>query len=85
MWQPIETAPKDGTVILLLSDGVDPGFFYLGEWHFWDGTVVQDEHGNDAGYLNSWLTGYGPTHWLPLPELPKNFGTHENHVGTHEK
>ena len=74
-WQPIETAPKDGTWILVYGAGTDD----------------EDEARNVAvaqytNYLNgrttewhwqfAWYDGgyYGmfnaPTHWMPLPEAP---------------
>ena len=59
-WQPIETAPKDGTHILL-SDGSD--IVVVGEWYdrsgtpcwtvSWDGNEF-----DDASF------------WMPLPEPP---------------
>jgi hypothetical protein len=56
-WQPIETAPKDGTVILLCSRfGVEDAF---ASW--W----IQ----GDLRWANSqWAV---LDYWMPLPELPK--------------
>ena len=62
-WQPIETAPKDGTWIVI-CDGRHAGCFLAA---YWDG----DE---EAPY--KWFTVDGsyhadfPTHWMPLPEPP---------------
>lgn len=59
-WQPIETAPKDGTEILVYA----PGFCQTALWEsytFSEGWV-NDSSGN-------WLND--PTHWMPLPEPPK--------------
>lgn len=63
-WQPIETAPKDGLVMLLYPCGmfgtVSPDVGY------WD---------RDKGY-EAWRTLDGeriepmPTHWMPLPDPP---------------
>lgn len=64
-WQPIETAPKDGTKILGAWPQlrkhkwwtIQPIFFYCGNWiHGWD----EDED-----------LALHPTHWMPLPEPPK--------------
>ena len=67
-WQPIETAPKDGTKILVHGPmKEDPATatphdrtytevcpWYLGRW-----TVT-------------WKVGHGePTHWMPLPDPPE--------------
>ncbi len=57
-WQPIETAPKDGTYLLLwwphwyAQAGV--GYFEHGHWH--------------AEYALS--DEVGPTHWMRLPAPP---------------
>lgn len=76
-WQPIETAPKDGTTVLLAyKDELLIGWY-------------QDEqrirHGQVISSTKKW-TGYGvfdriypstsepppePTHWMPLPKPPE--------------
>lgn len=59
-WQPIETAPKDGSHILL-TDGISCEVcFYCGYWQgsYYDGYGF--EYNNDP-----------PTHWMPLPTPPK--------------
>lgn len=57
-WQPIETAPKDGTEILLLSK-CDMGVCYwCSERSF-------------TGWTVGWgMVFRNPTHWMPLPKLP---------------
>lgn len=71
-WQPIKTAPKDETVILLFGGGiVAPGFFHIGEWRFWDGGTTDDYEGDSAGFFNGWISGHGPSHWMPLPAPPE--------------
>jgi hypothetical protein len=66
-WQPIETAPKDGTTILTLNDGC----VRLSRWN------EEKHHANPKpywGFLGPWGTRYQrehqPTHWMPLPEPP---------------
>lgn len=60
-WQPIETAPRDDTAVLAKltkSDIPMPVRFRNGEWVVtWDGYVLSNAD--------------GPTHWMPLPEAPK--------------
>jgi hypothetical protein len=64
LWQPIETAPKDGTVILVWSRrlGMLPAFFGRTDeinppaWH---GGHCRVNHIDQ------------PTHWMRLPEPPK--------------
>ena len=77
-WQPIETAPKDGTVIILSKYGkVYAGWFNEDddvEWHFIDDTQFIltgccDKEKKDLIEPNGWLTT--PKIWMPLPEAPK--------------
>lgn len=69
-WLPIETAPKDGSWLLLYEDADIP---VCGYWH------VIDEHDfswSGWTYADVLLAevrpeGVRPTHWMPLPESPK--------------
>jgi len=61
-WQPIATAPKDGTAILV-SGGC---FIFCVEWNNeFDWWAVDD---NKLGPFR--LRGAAPTHWMPLPPAP---------------
>ena len=78
-WQPIETAPRDGTSVLLGG-----GYYYCEErnaeirtaaaaaWHW----VAVPENGAwlmaglEGGY--DWLCYRDPTHWMPLPPAPES-------------
>lgn len=66
-WQPIETAPRDGTYVLLAFVGA----FHNAEVGSW-----RAYHPNAAG-KTQWRTtsghrfGMSPTHWLPIPPVPK--------------
>ena len=67
-WQPIETAPKDGTRVVLFQPKNDgKGYIACASWDsYWQWV----ERGAD--YATE-LTGVGelhPTHWQPLPEPP---------------
>lgn len=55
-WQTMDTAPKDGTEILLWDI---KNFAIVGYWH-----RVAD-HWTSGDYA------LVPTHWMPLPEGPK--------------
>ena len=64
-WQPIETAPKDGTTILLV---MRTGKMITGWWAssvelfiF----VLGPDDGNSFGIMAE-----DATHWMPLPEAP---------------
>jgi len=72
-WQPIETAPKDGTSILVFGKfGAD-----IARWNkdpsVWDRdvdacwTVFEPD---DYFYAIHLLDEFEPTHWMPLPEPP---------------
>lgn len=71
LWQPIETAPKDGTQILVCGGtyGCDyvpyefSGTFKGVACAVWDEDDY--ESWSEAGERPNW---YRPTHWMPLPE-----------------
>lgn len=64
-WQPIETAPKDGTPILIY----DPPFndflsyeIYVCSWDDYKAAWIE--------YSGECYAQYQPTHWMPLPLPP---------------
>jgi len=80
-WQPIETAPKDGTEVLGYRKDAH---IFLMRWTSPESFCTDDELGalGDSGYVESWfyadfvaggrLEGSEvPTHWMPLPEGPR--------------
>lgn len=67
-WQPIKTAPKDGTRIVILCD--------------WDDVAVvgyfgKPRHGTGLPHWRVWWDdadfdeAFEATHWLPLPTPPE--------------
>ena len=68
-WSPIETAPKDGTSVLLQW----PSTFHekpnvgQGAWREW-----LPGHSKDKCWKTAWdaplINEYAPTHWMPLPQ-----------------
>ena len=60
-WRPIETAPKDGTPILIARGGEVDGALWNPETDRWD-TIGP----SNIGLVPDW-----PTHWQPLPEPPE--------------
>lgn len=64
-WKPIESAPKDGTVILVcaFTDGGGPKDYgrMIGSARFLDGGWWWESEGNAA-----W-----PAYWMPLPPDPR--------------
>ena len=71
-WQPIETAPRDGTEILM-TNGVDVS---SGQWFSaYGGTCDQTGTPNGDDRDAEWMDWSGgmqpdPTHWMPLPPPP---------------
>jgi len=62
-WQPIETAPHDGTRLLLYREGC------IGFWSgAWRGKKVEFWH-SDLSRKNE-PHAWQPTHWMPLPDPP---------------
>lgn len=62
-WQPIETAPKDGTNILIHELGDTFVAWWLNGLERWvDGKWTE---------MDGWVT-YDPTHWMPLPPPPED-------------
>lgn len=59
-WQPIETAPKDGTEVLIWV-----------ELHGFMRRAVSHYAGQYADWVIPGIAGLNPTHWMPLPEPPK--------------
>lgn len=85
-WQSINTAPKDGTPILLwLRRPVDRHYVAsdkcpltaIGFWdqHEWV-SVETEDCGSMGGEYTGWMTDYqclsvDPSHWMPIPAPPK--------------
>lgn len=66
-WQPIETAPKDGSHIILARFGDEYFEISGGEWN------LHPKEGEDGlNGFEAWLSH--PTHWMPLPSPPKQEG-----------
>jgi hypothetical protein len=69
-WQPIETAPKDGTTIIIFDSysddkGIDGYGVCTARWDYslkwW---IMHQRYSNVISLIN-------PTHWMPLPEPPQ--------------
>ena len=64
-WQPIETAPKDGTVVLCWDEFKECDLMWYGIIQQW----------NEPKDILGWMyvatnTECYPTHWMPLPKPP---------------
>ena len=97
MWHAIETAPKDGTHVLVLLDCASVAVVHIA---FYRGPTEWEESGKYCGGwddLEDWqgwwsytrgsvsqekLDDYrSPTHWMPLPPVPDNAGDKPPQVG----
>lgn len=70
-WQPIETAPKDGTVVMgfdekLPTRGLSPPIACIR----WFDTAWWGTTGDSIVMLR-------PTHWMPLPDAPSQEASNE--------
>jgi hypothetical protein len=59
MWQPIKSAPRSYTPILLTQDGVVGEGWHASHSRTWEFASSQN------------VMKRNPTHWMPLPEPPK--------------
>lgn len=66
-WQPIETAPKDGTYILATTVGNHPISKepWIGDVCYWDGRSFDND--SDSLDERDW---WKPTLWMPMPPPP---------------
>ena len=80
-WQPIETAPRDGTRVMLWRGFADLGKWsemVIAEWHHgawcWpDPGKNPTTHGEwtDCDLIEGYEDAKKPTHWMPLPAPPE--------------
>lgn len=69
-WQPIKTAPKDGTSVIIAVPHNDPSGFVVGEAYcnerrggwWWANLSYDDDYADPIRQA--------PTHWMPLPKPP---------------
>jgi hypothetical protein len=83
-WQPIETAPKDGTDVLVMYMHIDTqcvfNAFYIDPSLEGWGPIPGQEDYDDEGWWSYEHSEVGriklegfmePTHWMPLPPPPQ--------------
>jgi hypothetical protein len=72
-WKPIETAPKDGTKVLLWcrDAGCETAEWIVEKHEWWEKTsdTTQELRKEDGGYWSS-ENGWDATHWMPAPTAP---------------
>jgi hypothetical protein len=82
-WQPIETAPKDGTTVLLWQPAKvsawckEGGYLHLSRWYVHYENGAPSKYREPEWYQNDMSGGFGgycgpltPTHWMPMPPPP---------------
>lgn len=82
-WRPIETAPRDGTIVLCAyrlngETWAMDAMYWDAEFH----TTYLDEEADDAVHTGAWTDGsidanedpmeFRPSHWMPLPAPPES-------------
>jgi len=70
-WQPIETAPKDGTPVLLAIPWHGEGRGYLRFIGRWDWNCNRWEKGESNRTYFTERMQAAFTHWMPLPKPPE--------------
>jgi hypothetical protein len=75
-WQPIETAPRDGTRILVggYSPNRDEHYVYLAWWAIPHEAALPRQgywrYDGDKACLDASIHSHGAAYWMPLPEPP---------------
>ena len=62
-WQPIDTAPRDGTNILLFVCGSVIEGWWCEQWNDWEVVCL-------SSHVCGSIDDGTPTHWMPLPDPP---------------
>ena len=78
-WQPIATAPKDGSKVILAKITPANEDCEVGLWWacmgYWRAEALLSGTGGKIRRAAAWTDGVdnlgGATHWMPLPEPPK--------------
>ena len=69
-WQPISTAPKDGTQILAYGPYVWEDYWKSGFDRTGWAVIYWENDGWRLANANPYADYMDPTHWIPLPEPP---------------
>jgi len=69
-WQSIKTAPKDGTLVLTISESGYPEEVISDNYKLCNFSFLQYNRTIDTWVDRLGSSGYFPTHWQPLPGPP---------------
>lgn len=70
-WRTIKSAPKDGQTILVVNEG----HVVTVAWRYddrWGAVWGKEDYVQDGSIDDTALIARNPTHWMPLPNLPKD-------------
>lgn len=73
-WQPIETAPRDGSIFVVLAPCIDSpdATYYDGQVRIWTRQWIVNDYDKNGAWWDNWKASIAPkpTHWMPLPAPP---------------
>ena len=75
-WQPIETAPKDGTWVLVWGP-LEAWSSVKAAWYAMNRRIGRAYWKMDGEWDDYELADNQPTHWMPLPDPPTSSQAHE--------
>jgi len=70
-WQPIETAPKDGTPVLVWAENLLHGLCPYAVAQYME-HEIEWWHVQDGKFGPYPMRGAAPTHWMPCPKPPND-------------
>ena len=89
MWQPIETAPKDGTWFVTCNtndpDEIEAGCYSATEWQSFKKVEGTDFYQRVSQVVSEWRgfnNFHRATHWMPLPPPPTAAPDHPSNTNT---
>jgi hypothetical protein len=65
-WQPIETAPKDGTAVLVYNPKIYRTSQFVARWD------DHDQYWQSVACVDDYYGSSEVTHWMPLPAPPQS-------------
>ena len=69
-WRPIESAPRDGSSVLLWCKHKTDEYFSIVQGSWFEAQFYADSR----EYIIDWEDGLTAAHWMPLPQPPESEG-----------
>jgi hypothetical protein len=78
-WQPIETAPQDGTPFLAWDASPMGQCVVMAYWDIPDGDYDEDWEIDwyVTDFIGDAIIGFDLTHWMPIPAAPQPGASHD--------